>query len=40
MVTLSPAFKSKLPAVAVIEIASAAVPDVLVKEIFSLPAVP
>ena len=40
IVTLSPAFKSKLPAVAVIEIASAAVPDVLVKEIFSLPAVP
>ena len=40
MVTLSPAFKSKLPAVAVIEIASAAVPAVFVKEIFSFPAVP
>ena len=38
IVTLSPAFKSKLPAVAVIEIASAAVPAVLVNEIFSFPA--
>ena len=37
IVTLSPALKSKLPAVAVIEIASDAVPSVLVNEIFSLP---
>ena len=40
IVTLAPALKSKLPAVAVIAIASAAVPAVLVNEIFSLPAVP
>ena len=39
-VTFAPAFRSRLPAVAVIAIASAAVPEVLVRDIFSLPAVP
>ena len=40
IVTSIPAFKSKLPAVAVIAIASELFPAVLTNEIFSLPAVP